>query len=145
MERSGSSCSVSICSLYMDREDLMFYSQTSSPCPLSGVLQDYLGSHRPLLAHHRDDPGWISPREQVRLEKSGSLVTPDALFAFFKKKKWKHRFFLFFFFFYQREELAERAGAPDLLQDLCSRPVSHHPLSQQVSSSPACARSIRTR
>lgn len=45
---------------------------------------------------------------------------------------------MFCLFVFQREELAERAGAPNLLQDLCSRPVSHHPLSQQVGSSPAC-------
>lgn len=34
---------------------------------------------------------------------------------------------------YQFEELAERGGPSDLLQDLCQRTVSHHPLPQQVS------------
>lgn len=148
MERSVSSCSVSICFLDMDGEALMFYSQTSSPCPLSGVLQDCLGSHRPLLAHHRDDSGWNSPREQVRPGESESalslllnaLFVTSLFFVFFFK--WKH---IFSGDFYQCEELAERAGAPDLLQDLCSRPVSHHPLPQQVSSSPARARDISAR
>lgn len=78
----------------MDGEGLMFYSQISSPnydqpknlpapCPLSGVLQDYLGCHRPLLAHHWDDSGWISPREQVRLGESQwalSLLPVDFFF-----------------------------------------------------------------
>lgn len=31
------------------------------------------------------------------------------------------------------EELAEWAGPSHVLQDMCERPVSHHPLSQQVS------------
>lgn len=78
----------------MDGEGLMFYSQISSPnydqpknlpapCPLSGVLQDYLGCHRPLLAHHWDDSGWISPWEQVRLGESQwalSLLPVDFFF-----------------------------------------------------------------
>lgn len=49
---------------------------------LSGVPQDHLGPHRPLLARHGNNSGWNSPREQVRLEESepGSLLTPDAPF-----------------------------------------------------------------
>lgn len=37
---------------------------------LSGILQDHLGCHWPLLARHRNNSGWDSPREQVRLEES---------------------------------------------------------------------------
>lgn len=48
----------------------------------SGVPQDHLGPHRPLLARHGNNSGWNSPREQVRLEESepGSLPTPGEPF-----------------------------------------------------------------
>lgn len=40
------------------------------------------------------------------------------------------------FSMYQCKELAEWAGPPDLLQDLCQRTVRYHPLPQQVSHTP---------
>lgn len=58
----------------------------------SGVLQDHLGSHRPLLAHHRDNSGWISPREQVRPALS---LLPMHILHFFLKLK--HMFVCLFF------------------------------------------------
>ena len=76
------------------------------------------------MARDRDHAGWLSAGEQVRQGSQTDLLhgTFTVMPQFFNVYPVR-----------QCEELAERAGPSDLLQDLCPRTVSHHPLPQQVS------------